>query len=84
MPKNGRDILPAAYSAAPGVIVKPALRLRLQAAWHLWLAQDFVYVGNEGLVEPRGKTRRWGLELSARYLPRYQLSLAVQNLLGTR
>ena len=66
--QNGREVLPAAYGADLGVVVKPAPRLLLQAAaWHLWLAQEFVYVGDEGVVEPGGKTRRQGLDLSLRY-----------------
>jgi outer membrane receptor protein involved in Fe transport len=35
--------------------------------WYLWLDQEFVYVGDEGVVEPGGQTRRFGLDLSARY-----------------
>lgn len=73
VPQNGRDILPAAYGADLGIVVKPAPRLLLQAAvWYLWLAQEFVYVGDEGVVEPGGQSRRQGLDLSARYqLGRY-------------
>ncbi|MEI6948405.1 TonB-dependent receptor [Paraflavisolibacter sp. H34] len=37
------------------------------ALWYLWLDQEFVYVGDEGVVEPGGSTRRWGADLSARY-----------------
>ena len=33
----------------------------------MYLQQEFVYVGDEGVVEPSGKTRRIGLDLSARY-----------------
>ena len=29
--------------------------------------QEFVYVGDEGVVEPSGKTRRAGFDLSLRY-----------------
>ncbi|TGE08868.1 TonB-dependent receptor [Hymenobacter fodinae] len=68
VPQNGRDILPAAYGTDLGIVVKPAPRLLVQAAaWYLWLAQEFVYVGDEGVVEPSGKSRRQGLDLSARY-----------------
>ncbi|WP_438834632.1 TonB-dependent receptor [Hymenobacter sediminis] len=68
VPQNGRQVLPAAFGTDLGVVVKPAPRLLLQAAaWYLWLAQEFVYVGDEGVVEPGGRTRRQGLDLSVRY-----------------
>jgi outer membrane receptor protein involved in Fe transport len=31
------------------------------------LDQEFVYVGDEGIVEPSGRTRRYGADLSVRY-----------------
>ena len=37
------------------------------ALWGLDLDQEFVYVGDEGIVEPSGKTRRVGLDFSLRY-----------------
>jgi outer membrane receptor protein involved in Fe transport len=37
------------------------------AVWILDLDQEFVYVGDEGIVEPSGKTRRAGIDLSLRY-----------------
>ncbi|WP_324680325.1 TonB-dependent receptor [Hymenobacter sp. GOD-10R] len=64
----GRQVLPAAYGADLGVVFKPVPRLLVNAAaWYLWLAQEFVYVGDEGVVEPSGRTRRQGLDLSLRY-----------------
>jgi hypothetical protein len=30
------------------------------ALWYLYLQQEFVYVGDAGIVEPSGKTRKWG------------------------
>lgn len=68
VPQGGRQVLPAAYGADLGVIAKPTPRLLLNAAlWYLWLEQEFVYVGDEGVVEPSGRSRRYGLDLSARY-----------------
>ncbi|OQP59082.1 TonB-dependent receptor [Niastella vici] len=65
---RGYDILPAAYGADLGVLLKPTRNLLLNvAAWYLYLQQEFVYVGDEGVVEPSGKTRRIGIDLSARY-----------------
>ncbi|MBC7851351.1 MAG: TonB-dependent receptor, partial [Chitinophagaceae bacterium] len=65
---RGQQILPAAYGADLGVMLKPAPRLFINAAlWYLYLQQEFVYVGDEGVVEPSGKTRRIGVDLGARY-----------------
>ena len=33
----------------------------------MWLDQEFIYVGDEGVVEPGGKTKRFGFDVSARY-----------------
>jgi outer membrane receptor protein involved in Fe transport len=66
--QNGRQILPGAYGSDLGLIIKPFPRLLINAAaWYLWLQQEFVYVGDEGVVEPSGRSRRQGLDLSARY-----------------
>ena len=68
VPRNGRDILPPAYGSDLGVIIKPFPKLLINAAgWYLWLQQEFVYVGDEGVVEPSGKSRRYGVDLSIRY-----------------
>lgn len=65
---RGYDILPAAYGADLGMLLKPSRNLLVNvAAWYLYLQQEFVYVGDEGVVEPSGKTRRIGIDLSARY-----------------
>jgi len=65
---GGEEILPAAYSADLGTIIKPMPRLALNATlWTLFLDQEFVYVGDAGIVEPSGKTRRMGIEAGARY-----------------
>jgi outer membrane receptor protein involved in Fe transport len=37
------------------------------AVWYLYLKQEFVYVGDEGITEPSGRTRRYGIDLSGRY-----------------
>ena len=67
---GGKEILPAAYGADLGIVLKPASSLLLQGAiWYLKLDQEFVYVGDEGIVEPGGKSRRLGIDLSARYQP---------------
>ncbi len=65
---KGQEILPAAYGADLGIILKPTKNLFLNiAAWYLWLDQEFVYVGDDGNIEPSGKTRREGVDVIARY-----------------
>ena len=65
---SGEDILPAAYSADLGAIIKPTNKLVVNAAlWSLFLEQEFVYVGDAAIVEPSGKTRRLGADFGFRY-----------------
>lgn len=65
---RSRDILPRAYGADLGFIAKPLPGMLVQAAiWTLGLDQEFVYVGDAGIVEPSGKTQRMGVDLSTRY-----------------
>jgi outer membrane receptor for Fe3+-dicitrate len=62
------DILPAAYSADFGAIIKPIDKLVINGAlWYLFLEQEFVYVGDAGIVEPSGKTQRYGVDFGLRY-----------------
>lgn len=68
--ENGKQVLPAAYSADLGTIIKPTKNLLIQAAlWYLWLDQEFVYSGDGAYVEPSGKTQRTGFDFSVRYEP---------------
>ncbi len=65
---TGEDILPLAFGADVGTLLKPTDRLVINAAlWTLFLQQEFVYVGDAGIVEPSGKTRRYGVDLGMRY-----------------
>ncbi len=65
---DGKEILPAAYSADFGVILKPSNKILINlAAWYLYLQQEFVYVGDEATVEASGKSRRNGIDIIARY-----------------
>jgi hypothetical protein len=66
--QKGRKVLPPAYGTDLGGIFKIGKKVVLQSAlWYLWLDQEFVYVGDEGVVEPGGQTRRYGFDLSVRY-----------------
>ncbi|RTY81682.1 TonB-dependent receptor [Flavobacterium sp. LS1P28] len=65
---NGKQILPTAIGTDIGTIFKPFPKLIVNAAlWHLYLEQEFVYVGDAGIVEPSGQSRRMGAELGLRY-----------------
>jgi len=65
---NGKQILPTAIGTDVGTIWKPFPKLILNAAlWHLYLEQEFVYVGDAGIVEPSGQSKRMGAELGLRY-----------------
>jgi len=64
------EALPAAYGADLGSIWKLNNKFLIQAAlWYLYLQQEFVYVGDAGIVEPSGQTARRGVDLSIRYQP---------------
>ncbi|SHN37008.1 TonB-dependent receptor [Mucilaginibacter sp. OK098] len=64
---SGLQTLPAAYGADLGLNWKPVPHLYINAAlWYLYLQQEFVYT-DDGTIEPGGKTRREGIDLSARY-----------------
>jgi outer membrane receptor protein involved in Fe transport len=66
--QNGRDLVTPALGSDLGAIIRLGKKAILQTAmWYLWLQQEFVYVGDEGIVEAGGKTRRMGIDLSVRY-----------------
>ena len=68
------EILPAAYSGDIGFVWKPSSKVLLNVAyWNLYLEQEFVYVGDEGVVEPSGETTRSGVDMSIRYQPYHWL-----------
>jgi outer membrane receptor protein involved in Fe transport len=61
-------VLPSAYGVDLGVNWKASPRVLINAAlWQLHLEQEFVYVGDEGIVEPSGQTERQGVDLSVRF-----------------
>jgi hypothetical protein len=65
---NGNDILPTAIGEDIGSIWKPFPRLIVNSAlWYLYLKQEFVYVGDAGIIEPSGETKRYGFDLGIRY-----------------
>lgn len=66
--QKGLSILPATYGSDLGTIYKPFPKLLVNTVlWYLWSAQEFIYVGDEGVVEASGRSRRYGVDLSIRY-----------------
>jgi outer membrane cobalamin receptor len=65
---SGKQILPTAIGTDVGTIWKPFPKLIVNSAlWYLFLEQEFVYVGDAGIIEPSGKSKRMGAELGLRY-----------------
>lgn len=68
--QTGLEIIPAAYGFDLGYHWKPRRNMFINVAyWFLYMEQEFVYVGDAGIVEPSGRTRRHGVDLSYRYQP---------------
>lgn len=66
--QQGNEILPKAYGIEFGTLLKPIPSLLVNASvWRMDLEQEFVYVGDAGVVEPSGRTKREGIDLSARW-----------------
>jgi outer membrane receptor protein involved in Fe transport len=62
------EILPAAYGGDLGFIWKASPKLILNGAlWSLLSEQEFVYVGDAGIVEPSGTSFRNGFDFGIRY-----------------
>ena len=66
--RQAREILPRVAGSDLGILLKPVKRLIIKTTfWYLFSEQEFVYVGDAGIVEPGGKSKRLGLDLSLRY-----------------
>ena len=66
--QGGEEILPKAYGTDLGAIWKPVPKMVFNSAlWYLFSEQEFVYVGDAGIVEPSGKSERYGLDVGFRY-----------------
>ena len=63
-----QNAVPRSLGTDLGTILKPNSKFLLHTTfWYLYLQQEFVYVGDEGIVEPSGRTQRLGVDVSARY-----------------
>jgi outer membrane receptor protein involved in Fe transport len=66
--QQAREILPKVAGTDLGLLLKPMKRLMIKTTlWYLYSEQEFVYVGDAGIVEPGGRSKRLGLDLSLRY-----------------
>ena len=66
--RDARQILPRAIGVDLGIDTKLFDNVLVHAAlWRLDLNQEFIYVGDAGIVEPSGETKRQGLDLSVRW-----------------
>jgi outer membrane receptor protein involved in Fe transport len=62
------EILPKSYGSDLGTIWKASDNLVVNGAlWYLYLEQEFVYVGDAGIVEPSGETERYGFDIGLKY-----------------
>lgn len=65
---EGQNILPRVFGTDFGIFAKPVDKLLMNlAVWQLHLQQEFVYGGDEAVVEPSGETQRIGLDISLRH-----------------
>ncbi|MBK7009654.1 MAG: TonB-dependent receptor [Saprospiraceae bacterium] len=65
-----KNAMPAATGADLGVVSKILKKVVFTGAlWYLSLDQEFVYVGDEGIIEPSGRTERKGIDLGLRWQP---------------
>jgi len=64
------EILPATYGFDLGTSWKITPKMFINLAyWYLYMEQEFVYVGDAGIVEASGRSQRQGIDLSYRYQP---------------
>ncbi|MBK6772951.1 MAG: TonB-dependent receptor [Ignavibacteria bacterium] len=65
--KPDQQTLPSAYGLETGTSFSAGNALIGMSIWSLFLESEFVYVGDEAVVEPSGRTQRLGLDFTARY-----------------
>lgn len=66
--QNADKILPKAYGLDFGNIWKPTKKMVLNTAvWYLLSEEEFVYVGDAGIVEPSGVSERFGFDFGVTY-----------------
>lgn len=65
---NNKRVLPSSYGVDYGIHLKPLPTIMLYATgWYQYLEEELVYVGDEAIVEPSGRSRRFGADAGIRY-----------------
>lgn len=68
--QQGVKTLPYSVGGDLGVRLHPFKSLIITpTVWYLYLQQEFVYVGDDAVVEPSGKSQRFGADLGIRFQP---------------
>ncbi|MGB0891631.1 MAG: TonB-dependent receptor [Flavobacteriaceae bacterium] len=66
--KQFNKTMPRAYGVDFGNSWKPTSKFLINSTlWYLFSEEEFVYVGDAGIVEPSGKSERLGVDLGIRY-----------------
>jgi hypothetical protein len=66
--QNADKVLPKAYGLDFGNLWKPTPKMVLNTAiWYLLSEEEFVYVGDAGIVEPSGESERFGIDFGVTY-----------------
>jgi outer membrane cobalamin receptor len=66
--QNVDTVLPKAYGLDFGNIWKPTPKIVLNTAlWYLLSEEEFVYVGDAGIIEPSGASERFGIDFGLTY-----------------
>ncbi|MET3535718.1 TonB-dependent receptor [Chryseobacterium limigenitum] len=74
--KKDAKTLPYSIGGDLGVRLHPFKSLIITPTiWYLALQQEFVYVGDDAVVEPSGRSRRYGADLGIRFQPLENLYL---------
>jgi outer membrane cobalamin receptor len=86
-----KDILPKVYGTDIGATINLSKAIQFKTIfWHLFSEQEFVYVGDAGIVEPSGASRRLGIDFSSKFqLSKWldadmEISLAKARLVGEK
>lgn len=66
--KRVKKVLPRVYSIDAGIVWKPLKNMLLKTTlWGSLSEQEFVYVGDEGIIEAGGRSVRKGIDFSLRH-----------------
>lgn len=66
--EDGKETLPGVTAVDLGLKYNPVPGMLLNlTGWYMHSEQEFVYVGDEAIVEPSGRSRRFGIDVGMRY-----------------